>query len=186
MIGFLGCLPFIIGIHIISISLMVKKRKLHKPKYVFLANLSTGDILLLLLTAVKFSTSDDRIYVEILRNICATSSILTTAAMTVEKYNAVEHCLRYCAIVTWQRVKCSVLVIWLASASWLFYLGSLNWQPMSPILMLTIGSHGVPCFLSPAFSFLYWHSGSDANETETKRTSENKTPSSVLHKSSSN
>ena len=115
MNGFMGCLPFIIGIHIISISLMVKKRKLHKPKYVFLANLSVGDILLLLLTVLKFSTTDDRIYVEISRNICATSSILTTAAMTVEKYIAVEHCLRYYAIVTWRRVKCSVLVIWLAS-----------------------------------------------------------------------
>ena len=102
---------------------MVKQRKLHKPKYVFLANLSVGDLLLLLITAYNIWTNDKDKKGLISRNISATSSILTTAAMTVEKYIAVEHCLRYYAIVTWKRVKWCIVLIWLASVT----VGLLPW-----------------------------------------------------------
>ena len=53
--------------------------------------------------------------------VFGTCSVITTAAITVDKYIAVQHSLRYYAIVTWSRIKASVMGIWAVS----FVLGHL-------------------------------------------------------------
>ena len=102
----------IVALHISNISLIVTSRKLHKPKYVFLGNLSAGTAILLLLVVPKLFMDAESNYLDVLFKICATSSYLTTAAITMEKYIAVQYCLRYYAIVTWRRIKYSVVIIW--------------------------------------------------------------------------
>ena len=62
-------IPPIMGMHISNISLMLLKKDLHKPKYVFLANLSIADLLLLVITTVSLLMDWKNNYIDALHKV---------------------------------------------------------------------------------------------------------------------
>lgn len=108
--------PITIILHLINNVIIVYKRCLHKPAYYLLINLSISDILLIFAVIIRFTTiRDQNILLDIANKVFATSSVLTTFGISLDRYIAVIYCLRYWDIVTRQRLILVLVIIWLLS-----------------------------------------------------------------------
>ena len=109
--------PILITLHMLNSIMIITKKRLRKPQYYFLVNLSISDILLLLIILIceHILRTDVVDVVRGVITIFVTSTILSTLALTLDRYIAVKYCLRYAEIMTPSRVIQMVISIWIPS-----------------------------------------------------------------------
>ena len=110
-----------IVLHFLTISVILAKKKLHKPEYWFLLNLSLSDSLLIFATFYRgcdngtwkcYTYSPYVLGIKAcFDNVC----ILSTLGISVDRYISVEYSLRYHTIVTGCQVVKSISLIWITS-----------------------------------------------------------------------
>ena len=111
-----NCIMFLTTVaHIFNNVIIFLKRKLHRPEHYILTHLSFCDLLMLLLLSAKLNSSSANEVLQHGISICYTASVLTTLAMTVNKFISVEYCLRYHDIVTTRRLFVSFFCVWISS-----------------------------------------------------------------------
>ena len=112
---FFYCFMFLTTVAHISNVIIFLKRKLHRPEHYLLTHLSFCDLLMLLLFSARLNSSSANEVLHQGTSICYTASVLTTSAMTVNKFISVEYCLRYHDIVTTRRLFVSFFCVWISS-----------------------------------------------------------------------
>ena len=119
----LNKLPLIFGpvfmlAHTSNIWLIVRKRKLHKPSYYLLLNLSIGDLMLLLTAFFNILLSNyRRVELVLVSDICYNVSILTTVHISIDRYIAISFCMKYKSIVTNKRLLYLIILTWIVSVT---------------------------------------------------------------------
>ena len=95
---------------------IVVKKKLHKPSYYLILNLSIGDLLLSLLSLFNILIFDYKnVNLIISADACYNVSILTTLCISIDRYIAIKFCLKYYVLVTNKRLVYFLTIIWIAS-----------------------------------------------------------------------
>ena len=96
--------------HIANIFAIIKNHHLHNIRYYILINLSISDFLMLVNLSLQFTLSYD--YLNFFKYTLYYSSILSTVLMSVDRYIAIKHCLRYKEIVTIKKLVISIIASW--------------------------------------------------------------------------
>ena len=99
-------------LHALNNIIIIRHRLLHKPKYCLLINLSTCDIVGMVSAFLWYIFQPHLRAADVCLSIAANGSVLTTVAITIDRYIAVVYCLRYHEIVNRRKVAISILVIW--------------------------------------------------------------------------
>ena len=99
-IGTLIVLSLTFFLHLCNSVLIIRKRSLHKPSYYILLHLFFADIVLVFIMATRTYVSLDNEVSHALQTIFLNASIFTTLGLTIDRYIAVQYCLRYNSIVT--------------------------------------------------------------------------------------
>ena len=107
-------------LHLCNIIVILTKKLLRKHSNLFLINLSVSDILLILLVYI-FESSEPGEHVVDNISACFIGltyivSVLSTLAISMDKYISVQFSLRYHNILTRGRVVRSIAAIWVFSA----------------------------------------------------------------------
>ena len=103
--------------HISNILIIIKKRHLHKPGYYLLINLSTTDLLMVVLTSIRFLLlSRTNYYISMLQGLFFYSSLLNTVLISLDRYIAVIYCLRYRQIVNKRNLVISMIASYFLSS----------------------------------------------------------------------
>ena len=97
-VGFVLSLTFIL--HLFNTGLIIRRRSLHKPSYYILLHLFLSDTLFILTMATRTYVPQMGEVGHAIQTIFLNASIFTTLGLTIDRYIAVEHCLRYGSIVT--------------------------------------------------------------------------------------
>ena len=100
----------VVIMHISNIFATIKNHHLHNIRYYILINLSISDLLMLGTLPLNFILSQD--YVSPLKFTFYHSSILSTVLMSVDRYIAIKHFLRYREIVTIKKLVISIIASW--------------------------------------------------------------------------
>ena len=106
----------IVSMHICNILLIIKTKKLHKPSYFLIINLSIGDLVLSVTATVNiilFGYRNEKLYVA--SDICYNLSIFTTVYISIDRYIAIRFCLEYHFIVTKRRLLYLIILSWIIS-----------------------------------------------------------------------
>ena len=107
-----------VSMHISNVLYIIRKRNLHKARYFILINLSMSD-LTMVITRVIIHTIQvfliSKEYFYIFSDICYYSSVFSTVLISVDRYIAIQYCLRYGQIVTKQTLGISIIISWCAS-----------------------------------------------------------------------
>ena len=103
--------------HIANIFTILKNRHLHNISYYILVNLSISDVLTLVTTTLRvlLSYGIDNEYFYPILFVFYYSSILSTVLMSLDRYIAIKHCIRYRQIVTIKRFVISIITSWIFS-----------------------------------------------------------------------
>ena len=107
--------PSIILLHFSNNVLILRNKSLHKTIYYLLVNLSVSDIMLCVTVFLTNLNLHHNIYLEISYATCYTASVISTVAITVDRYVAVVHCLHYRDIATKRRMLVAIVLIWTLS-----------------------------------------------------------------------
>ena len=108
--------PSIIVLHISNNVMIARTKCLHKTVYYILVNVSISDIFVCVTVIVKnIQLIPCNVYLHITLTTFYTSSVLSTLCITVDRYIAIIHCLRYRQIVTKRRIFISIAFIWIFS-----------------------------------------------------------------------
>ena len=108
-------LLFTILLHLANNFIILRKRRLHKPAYFLLINLSVSDIMLIFVIIGIFIKRGYSLPLQILNKVFVTSSLLSTFGISLDRYISVIHCLRYWEIVTTQRLISFLIISWIIS-----------------------------------------------------------------------
>ena len=106
----------IVSMHICNIVLIIKTKKLHKPSYFLIINLSVGDLIVSVTATVNiilFGYRNESLYIA--SDICYNLSIFTTIYISIDRYIAIRFCLKYHLIVTKRRLVYLVTISWIIS-----------------------------------------------------------------------
>lgn len=116
MMLILVCLifPITIILHIVNFILIATRKKLHKPCYYIIVNLSVADIALLLSVGAQLM-SEPKMYFLVIHRTVATVSTISMLGMAADRFVAVIYCMRYTEIVTTKRLVLFLLLIWIVS-----------------------------------------------------------------------
>ena len=108
----------VVSMHISNVLFIIRKRDLHKANYYILISLSMSDLIMVIITvfihAIKVFLINKE-YLYIISDICYTSSVFSPVLISVDRYIAVQYCLRYGQIVTKQSLGISIIISWCAS-----------------------------------------------------------------------
>ena len=107
--SFIAFLPT--PLHIFNIVSIAINRRLHQNVYFILMNLSISDSLTILTPLLVAADVSPGIYMRLARTVY-TASILSTCAITLDRYMKIEYALRYYSIFTKRRLGILVLLIW--------------------------------------------------------------------------
>ena len=102
--------------HMCNILLIIKTKKLHKPSYFLIINLSVGDLIFAVNATVNlilFGYRNEKLYAA--SDICYNLSIFTTVYMSIDRYIAIRFCLEYHFIVTKRRLAFLITISWIIS-----------------------------------------------------------------------
>ena len=106
------------SMHISNVLFIIRKRKLHKARYFILINLSMSD-LTMVITRVMIHLIQvflmRKEYFYIISDICYYSSIFSTVLISVDRYIAIQYCLRYGQIGTKRNIGISIIISWCTS-----------------------------------------------------------------------
>ena len=153
LVGIMWLTLFLMLLHISNIIVIVYNRLLHKPVYCMLIHLSLCDLFTSISWILVFTFDSATIG---LRSFCFasyTASILTTVAITVDRYVAVVYCLRYREIITKRVIIASILLIW--SISLLFVSIPLMCTTNSEIRTLIHRCIHIPLYLFSSIILIY-------------------------------
>ena len=114
-IFFMVLFPAVILMHLSNNVLIIINKKLHKTAYLILINLSFSDVLLLITVLLMNSYTRYHTYCEVAHTVFYTVSVLSTFCITIDRYIAVQYCLRYREIVTRKRLLGVLLLLWISS-----------------------------------------------------------------------
>lgn len=103
--------------HIINIVFITTKKKLHKPSFYILFNLTISDIVSIIFLAAQCLTKENTLYLDFGLKLSGCASILSTLGITLERYIAVEYCLHYYKIVTTKRLSVFLITVWCTALS---------------------------------------------------------------------
>ena len=103
-------LPFILApvfmlLHVCNIMLIITKRKLHKPSYYQIINLSIADLAMAIigfLNILLYDYTNERLSIAV--DACYNVSLLTTVHISIDRSIAISLCLKYFRIVTTKRL----------------------------------------------------------------------------------
>ena len=99
-----------------NILLIIKTKKLHKPRYILIIHLSIGDLILAVtgaLNIIIFDYGND--ILSIPSYICYNLSLFTTVYIAIDRYIAIRFCLEYYFIVTKRRLVYLIILSWIFS-----------------------------------------------------------------------
>ena len=119
-----------LAFHFLNISVILGKKKLHKPEYWFLLNLSLSDSLQMLATFYRacdngtWECDTYSPYVLFIKACFYIVSVLSTFGISVDRYISVEYSLRYHTIVTGCQVVKSIALIWITSIIFAFVIST--------------------------------------------------------------
>ena len=102
--------------HMCNILLIIKTKKLHKPRYFLIIHLSIGDLILSVtgsINAILFDYRNDILYIP--SSICYNLSLFTTVYIAIDRYIAIRLCLEYYFIVTKRRLVYLIILSWIVS-----------------------------------------------------------------------
>ena len=102
--------------HIGNLFVIIKNREFHNVRYYIIINLSISDLLMVVtrpLTLMLPYLNNE--YFHSLSFVFYYSSILSTVLISVDRYIAIKHCLRYREIVTNKKLVISIIASWLTS-----------------------------------------------------------------------
>ena len=109
----------IIMLHVSNITVLSARKRNRTPGNCMVVNLSCSDALLLFILAFIPSCDvcggEPDPYLQSVFAFCYFASLLSTLAITFDKYISVQYSLRYHSIVTPERVGKTVAVVWLLS-----------------------------------------------------------------------
>ena len=106
----------IVFMHTCNILLIIKTKKLHKPSYFLIINLSVGDLILTVTAGFNTMFLDYRNETLIIAsNICYNLSLFTTVYIAIDRYIAIRFCLEYYFIVTKRRLVYLIILSWIFS-----------------------------------------------------------------------
>ena len=106
----------ILLMHMCNILLIVKTKKLHKPSYFLIINLSVGDLILTVTVSIdiiKFDYENETL--NLVADVCYNLSIFTTVYISIDRYIAIRYCLEYHFIVTKRRLVYLIMISWITS-----------------------------------------------------------------------
>ena len=99
-----------------NILLIIKTKKLHKPSYFLIINLSVGDLILTVVATVNIIMFEYSIeYLYIVADVCYNLSLFTTVYIAIDRYIAIRYCLEYYFIVTKRRLIYLIILSWITS-----------------------------------------------------------------------
>ena len=106
------------SMHISNVLYIIRNRDLHKASYFILINLSMSDLTMaitrVIIHAIKvFLFSKEYFY--IISDIGYYSSIFSTVLISVDRYIAIQYCLRYGQLVTRRNLGISIIISWCTS-----------------------------------------------------------------------
>ena len=107
-----------VSMHISNVLYIIRKRDLHKARYFILINLSMSDLSMGITRVIIHSVQVILISKEsfcIISDICYYSSVFSTVFISIDRYIAIQYCLRYGQIVTKHTVGISIIISWCAS-----------------------------------------------------------------------
>ena len=108
----------VISMHISNVLFIIRKRDLHKASYFILINLSMSDLTMAITRVIIHVIQVFLMRMEyfvIISDICYYSSIFSTVLISVDRYIAIQYCLRYRKIVTKQNLGISIIISWCTS-----------------------------------------------------------------------
>ena len=108
----------LVSMHISNVLYIIRKRDLHKARYFMLINLTMSDLTMVITRVFIHSIKVFLIikeYFYIISYICYYSSVFSTLFISIDRYIAIQHCLRYGKIVTKQTLGISIIISWCAS-----------------------------------------------------------------------
>ena len=108
----------LVSMHISNVFYIIIKRDLRKARYFILINLSMSDLTMCIARVIihfiqVFLISKECLY--IISDICYYSSVFSTVLISVDRYIAIQYCLRSGEIVTKQTLGISIIISWSAS-----------------------------------------------------------------------
>ena len=107
--------PVFMLLHVCNIMMIITKRKLHKPSYYLILNLSIADLAMAIigfLNILLYDYTNERLSIAV--DACYNVSLLTTVHISIDRSIAIRFCLKYYRIVTTKRL------IMLVMSSWFF------------------------------------------------------------------
>ena len=105
----------VVSMHISNVLSITRRRDLHKASYFILINLSMSDLIMAITRVIIDVCLFRKEYVYIISDISYYSSIVSTVLISVDRYIAIQYCLRYGQIVTKQSLGISIIISWCAS-----------------------------------------------------------------------
>ena len=102
--------------HVCNILLIIKTKKLHKPRYFLIIHLSIGDLILAVTGSINiffFDYRNDILYIP--SHMCYNLSLFTTVYIAIDRYIAIRFCLEYYVIVTKRRLLYLIILSWMFS-----------------------------------------------------------------------
>ena len=101
--------------HISNVLCIIRKRDLRKASYFILINLSMSDLIMVITRVIIDVFLFSKEYFCIISDISYYSSIFSTVLISVDRYIAIQYCLRYGQIVTKRNIGISIIISWCAS-----------------------------------------------------------------------
>ena len=110
-------LPILLLLHSSNIIMICTKKVLYIPAYILMVNCSLSDCIFAIVTSISIilSIHDHNILVDGVSIAFYYSSVLTTFLISLDRFIAVKHCLRYQSIVTDNNLIISIICTWIVS-----------------------------------------------------------------------
>lgn len=108
-------LPLTLILHAMNNMLIFLRKRLHKPSYYILINLSVSDIMMLIAVIIRFMYTMNNVFLELAFRGFVTTSVFLTFGMTLDRYIAVVYSLEYRGMLSKSRLTLFLILLWIMS-----------------------------------------------------------------------